>query len=164
MIDWLVKQYYKIPKTKWRNPIRFEKRDSREFEWFKERNKYGFDERVMWNLGPTFMHLIRQFLKLKSSSAEIDYLVRDLSLEEFTQWVVMKDLKTLNWMSDRVTIYIEWQCPTFYLDGRCVHLPDNVQKDILYKVSNTLNILMLGKKINETEIKFLYDHAFHLGW
>lgn len=165
MLDWAVKLYYRIPKPKWRNPIRLENRDSREFEWFLERRKYGFDERAMWHLGPNFVYRIRKFLNLESSSMEIDYLIRDLTLDEFECWVEMRDAETLKWMTERLALYIEWQCPTFYTDENHRSLPDATQKEILQRVANTLNDMMVVDKcISSADIKFVYDHVFHLGW
>lgn len=159
IFNWLIKKYYQIPTMHWRNPIRFEKRDDREFEWYQERKRYGFDERTMWNLGGFLHHAICEFLNIKDKDE--NYTV---SLEEFKKWFE-NDGYGIEWISARLTIYIKWNCPTFYLDENYKNFPEEKQRDILNRMATILNTRIINKtKVSDVDIAFLHKHIFHLGW
>jgi len=161
IFNWLIKTYYKIPTMHWRNPISFRKRDNRNLQWFKQRRKYGFDERELWNLGGTLQEAACIFLKIdKTVYSEFTYA---LSVEQFKKWFE-KDNYGVKWISDRITIYIDWNCPTFYMDQYYITLPSKEQLEILRRMSNIINSRLSNKTIKEEDIKFLHEHIFHLGW
>jgi hypothetical protein len=158
IFNWLIKTYYKIPTVHWRNPIRFEKRDDRNLQWFKQRRKYGFDERTMWNLGGILHHAICEFLNIKDKDE--NYTV---SLEEFKKWLI-QDTYGVQWIYNRITIYIKWDCPTFYMDKNYQNFPPDIQKKMLHRMAKTIEDRLAKKTISEEDVKFLHKHIFHLGW
>lgn len=160
MLDWIVRQYYKIPhiSIRFKNLIVLRERDSRSFEWYKQRVEYGFDERLMWNLGTYLHHKICDFLKIESNDD-----TEHVSIEQFTMWF-NNDKAGLKWISDRLCIYIKWECPTFFYDDDYRPMPDDFQQEQMRRLLATVNNKLADKEVRDEDVVFLYDNIFRLGW
>jgi len=160
MFDFLIRLYYKTPHIRWywRNPIRFEKRDSRSVDWFNQRRKYGFDETELWNLGSNLHDRICKRMNIKLPEHE------NMKFEQFKSWFTGNDTTDLKWFQDRFVIYIKWECPTFYMDKDHNSYSATEQKKIVNRMSGIINRRMLNMKIDDIEIHYLYKKIFHIGW
>ncbi len=147
LIDKIVKKWYEIPaiiidksitKNSFSFGIRIVKKDSRSFQWYKERKTLGFDERELWNLSCI---LFEKFYLLhpEFNIDNIDYTpfmsdterkeVRDTNytnnrINDMRCYrTLFKDIykydELINWFYPRMKEYIENECPlSIYLEGR----------------------------------------------
>jgi len=163
MFDNIIKWYYMIPKVKFRNPFRFEKRDSREPQWFKMRRKYGFDERELWCLGHLLNDKIKKFLNIPIEKEYHETTF--VTLQQFTEWFKNCPVEDITWLYNRVHVYIEFDCPTFYrLDNEYVSAPGAEQIRIKNKLYNLLGSKKEIMILTDKEIEFVFNHVFDLGW
>lgn len=108
------------------------KHDSRSFEWYKDRCKYGFDERQLWNLSGTIWE---KFIKLYPECDDSvlqealqnwhngfnDIKDKNIILYKLRRNIVVayniiktnpSKLKELaKWIYPRVLLYNKWECP-----------------------------------------------------
>ena len=143
MLDFLLKQYYRIPEVKFRSPFIFRKKDDREVQWFHERRKFGFDERELWNLSANFGEMILKDLK------DVDSQI--VSKEQFIEWYNKESsYDILKWFYKRAIVYQEYKCPTFYLDKKNQYklLPKIEQEKIVENIIFILSKRILNNRID----------------
>ncbi len=150
--NFLVKLWYKIPRFKLVIKLQRKDIDNRAFDWYLSRQKYGFDERIMWDLSSYNDDRIRKTLNIPPS--EHDHV----GLEQFSSWIknplYEEDVK---WFYDRVCKYIEWECPYSFYEKK--HLYDSTEiKKILTQYKSILEAASKDMIISDDEIKFLFKY------
>ncbi len=122
MIFTIIKLFYALPVlrinmefSKWsfKFHARIVKRDSRSFEWFLERRKYGFDERELWGLSQYFLEKLSKIVN--SDDPET------ISLREVVSIANNRNIDFVNlikWFIDRVNLYNKWECPLSIYEKR----------------------------------------------
>lgn len=115
VIDWVVEQYYKIPKLKIRFSYFIEKRDDRSFEWYLQRKELGFDETDLWDLSN---RIILEANRIYGVSRELDTFERPKYNVSYV--TIFRDMLNGNherplaiakFCLPRIETYIEWDCP-----------------------------------------------------
>lgn len=167
MINFILKLWFKIPHIKFRNPFIFQKRDKRELEWFKERRKYGFDERTLWGLNSVINDKVMAWHGYSFYDNRPDDHFCDI--EEFKQWFIGCQKKDLKWVYDRIDRYVNWNCPTFFIkpggftDKGSIYIDDKESKLILQEC-----LILINNRINNEnkpgDPEYLFKYIFTLGW
>ena len=166
MLNKIIRWYFTLPRIKFnfKNIFSIYKLDDRSYDWYKCRKKYGFDERELWNLGSNLDYIITEYLDIKRTKNKYGDLESiNISLTQFLEWF-KNDIIGVEWFSNRVNAYNDWDCPTFFMDKTkddYSNLPDDKQKEIMNKMCE---LLKSDNHIDDKEIEYVYEHVFKLGW
>ncbi len=169
MINFILTWWFKIPHIKFRNPFIINKRDKRELEWFKERRRYGFDERILWCLNDAINEKVMTGLGIDISKLDYHDQTRWCTTAQFKKWFTICSKNDLKWIYDRVERYLDWNCPTFFIkpgafqDKGSLYLSNEESKLILQEC-----LIILNNRINnETkpgDAEYIEAYLFTLGW
>lgn len=130
--------------------------DSRAYTWYLYRQKFGFDERVLWNLSSYFWAMIRH----KDSTIGSDYNLKEYIII-FSQPEKFKE--ELKWYYDRVDKYIEWDCPYGWKPKEYKWLEEKERKETLLEFKRLLGSAVDGVFLNEDDIVFIREYD-RFGW
>lgn len=104
LIEKLVELWYSWPRPNVQFNIRWTKPDSRSVQWWKDRRKYGFDERELWNLSFLLWEKISEKVGHKGNEYDFKRLINDPT------WI-----GEIKWFADRVKRYSEIAFSTYQL-------------------------------------------------
>lgn len=130
--------------------------DSRSYEWYLCRQKFGFDERELWNLCGYFWAMIRH----KDSTINSGYTLENYILI-FSQPEKFKE--ELKWYYDRVDKYIEWDCPYGWKPKEYKYLEEQDRKETLLEFKRLLGVAVDGVFLKEDDIVFIREYD-RFGW
>lgn len=190
--DKVVKFYYSLRKPQFiytsnkdsvSLQFKLNKPDSRSFEWYKERQQYGFDERNLWNLST---EIWAKFIKLYSIcddtllQQEKNYWYnnyndpKDKDLIDFK--LLRNDVKAYNiiknnsdqlkelakWVLIRVQVYNNWECPIgiIYKNGKELGNILNLRSLLETHLIQYIN----GETIDEKSFKLSLFILLKYGW
>ena len=163
LINNIVRLWFKIPRYKLKIKLQKVHVDKRSYEWYLDRKEHGFDERVLWNLSAYLDDRIRKTLELPASEME------NVDIHQFKLWMrSSKSKEDLIWFADRVTKYVDWECPyTIYISkGKGGHFVEGEEKKKLLQKYKALirGAAYIGHQVlNDEEINFLYERN-RFGW
>lgn len=174
---YLVKLFYTIPvlridcectKLSFKFHARIVKRDSRSFEWYTERRKYGFDERELWGLSQYAFEKLRLLVKdvvdLKYESLHSDNLFRVIRILHKREPDFVNFAK---WLHIRIKIYNQWECPLSVYEkfGKGHRLYSNVETLEFSKTFENSLLKYINREPLTKEEKFISLKMFrHYGW
>jgi hypothetical protein len=152
--DWIVRLWYKIPSVKYTGlPFVVNRPDDRAFGWYKSRQRWGFDERTLWDFGTHLENRIkRYFTDFGSPLGTLEY-------GDFRTWFD-NDHDGVKKTYDMVRAYREWGCPVFL---RPALQDDRVYRKMLDKMLEILKDRAHGISVEEHTM-YLFDNVFYLGW
>lgn len=140
-----------VPRPRLRISLTWDRCDDRAMEWYDDRRKYGFDERVLWCLSGFFETMLKD--KFKVDEVTID-----------TWRLAMLDDELVQWYRARVERYVAWKCPysayryTSDLRGeqRLMPIGDAEIDSILDRFVATLR--RLPGEATDEDLNFLMDY------
>lgn len=158
--DKLIKFWYSLPRFSFSLKIKKYKLDKREFEWYMQRKKNGFDERVLWNLSSNFDALVRKKYELPSDDE--NFLSNEVYNELFKREEFQSEAK---WLYDRISFYVENNCPfSKYDNSKKRFLTEEENKIVFDKILLILNHKSNGGHIVDAEINYLLRYLGAFGW
>jgi hypothetical protein len=134
--------------------------DKRAFEWYLERELYGFDERELWALGIHFDDRVRK--KYGFPQNESAFLTPEqygvlFKKPEFTEDAL--------WLYKRVKFYVEYECPFSYYDSKkSKFMDESERKIVLDKLLLILKHRSEGGNILEAEANLVRKYLGSFGW
>lgn len=148
---WLKRPRYKLI-------LKLEKQrvDERAYTWYLYRQKFGFDERELWNLNGYFWAKV----KAKDSSITSNYTLEDYNTIYSDPEKFHDELK---WYYDRVDKYIEWDCPYGWKPNEYKWLEEQDRKEILLKFKSLLGCAVDGSILKEDAIAYMREYD-RFGW
>lgn len=154
--DRIVKLWYELPRFQFKISFKKYHLDSRAFEWYLFRKKYGFDETELWNLGPNFFNRL-------SKKYNIDENNKSAYNEVFKREEFKEDAQ---WIYDRVKVYYEHNCPIFIpeLLKDSPEKADEKKKNIINKLLLIFKHRADGNTIVDAEINYVVKYISFFGW
>lgn len=158
--DRIVKLWYELPRFKVSFSIKKYKLDSRAFEWYLFRKKYGFDERELWNLA----HHLDDRIKVKYGYPKSDMF---LTPSEYNQIFKREEFKDdAKWIYDRIKVYSDYDCPLLlpeFINKSSEQIQEETKK-IFSKMLTILKHRAEGNNLVDAEINYVIKYLKHLGW
>lgn len=134
--------------------------DKRAFEWYLERELYGFDERELWSLGINFDDRVRSRYELPQN--ESDFLTPEQYGILFKKPEFIDDAL---WLYNRIKFYVEYKCPFSYYDSKKREfLNEDEQKKVFDKLLIILKHRSKGGNVLDAEVNLVRKYLGSFGW